>query len=152
MEQQFDEIRACIDPDYLEIHPIEAADFAGKNLDVGNINFIQALHIQGALGKKIKKTLLVEALGDSECVVSEVIFYLARVSIPEMDDILAVLLNKELEGKELNSEKIYWLISALIKTGTTRARLFLRGLLNNKTLKEDPIINTALKSAETFVA
>lgn len=152
MKQQFDELKACTDPDYLETHQTEAADFAGKNLTVENIHFIQALHIQGALGRKVDKTLLVEALGDSEDVVSEAIFYLARVSIPEMDDTLAVLLNKELEGKELDHGKIYWLISALIRTGTTRAKLFLKGLLNNKALKDDEIINVALESAKTLMA
>lgn len=151
MNKLFDELRACTDPDYLETHQTEAADFADANLTVKNIYFIQALHIQGALGRKVDKALLVETLGDSEGVVSEVIFYLARVSIPEMDDTLAVLLNKELEGKELNTRKIYWLISALIKTGTTRAKLFLKGLLNNTALKGDPIINVALESAKTLM-
>ncbi|MEK7086114.1 MAG: hypothetical protein AAB953_03830 [Patescibacteria group bacterium] len=147
LAEQFDGIRACTDPKYLDENLDAAAKFANGNLQIDNINFIQALHIKGALGEAIDLDLLTEALNRGETVQREVIFYLARVQIPQMDQRIISLLNEALEGNELDTGKIYWLIYALIETETQEAKFYLKGLIKHERLQDNPILELALDEA-----
>lgn len=148
LDEQFDGIRACTNPKYLDENLDAAAKFANENLQIDNINFIQALHIKGALGEAVDPDLLIEALNKGETVQKEVVFYLARVKIPQMDQHIISLLNQELEREEIDTDRVYWLIYALIKTDTQEAKFYLRGLMKHKRLQDSPILGLALNDAK----
>lgn len=153
MENQFDDILSCVDPTYLEHNRYEAARFAAANLRVESVNFIQALHIKGALGHKVPIAILKKAfeLGKHDPAREEVIFYLSRVSVPEMDENLINLLNLEIHNPNLDSGGFYWLISALMMCNTSRGKLFLKGLVNKNLQATDPIVELAINDAKKYL-
>lgn len=133
---QFNSLKAISDLKYLEENRTFAREFADENLALSNINFVHALKIKGELGEKIDTDVLKAALSQEE-LQSEVAFYLAKVSIPEMDQHLIENLNSLLETMESNVDKVYWLIFAILKTATSRAKFFLRGILTTYSPKND---------------
>ena len=133
---QFNSLKAISDFNYLEKNKSSAQEFANENLDLSKIHFVHALKIKGELGEKIDTDVLKAALSQEE-LQSEVAFYLAKVSIPEMDQHLIENLNSLLETMESNVDKVYWLIFAILKTATSRAKFFLRGILTTYSPKND---------------
>ncbi|OGJ41981.1 hypothetical protein A3B60_01260 [Candidatus Peregrinibacteria bacterium RIFCSPLOWO2_01_FULL_39_12] len=143
-QKEFDPIRACTDTLYLDGNTEAATQFSDEHLRIDDINFICSLHIKGSLGVRVDPELLLEALNGSETCCMEVLFYLARVQVAKMDEPLILLSNKELEKKEQGMKRMYWLIHALIKTDTSRAKLYLRGLKNKQFITENPLLNQAV--------
>lgn len=147
--EPFDEIKACTDVTYLTKRTDEARTFAETNLSVENINFLQALRIKALLGERVDPEILRGALAENR-LRDGAIFYLSNVPTPEMDQGLIELLNERLAEEKLDSE-IFPLIRALIGTGTTKAKFYLKGLIAREELKNEPIIRLAIEEAKDFL-
>ncbi|MBI4235154.1 hypothetical protein HY604_02545 [Candidatus Peregrinibacteria bacterium] len=136
----FEPLKAAVDPTYLFSHVDAARAFADEALDLKRPDFVQALKIKGVLKERVDFRLLLQALDCDRACRDEVLFYLSRVSVHELEGQVIEFINIELERDGEPDAAIYWMIRALVCMNTKTARFFLDGLRNHPKIRGDEVL------------
>ncbi len=141
----FDPQMATNDPNYLEQNASVAGAFANQHLTIDDPYLYQSLDIKGGLEEKVDLRLLRTLLNSDTEAKRQVLFYLARVGTPELDEELISFIENVLKNPHDNLEALYWGTTALLKTKTPRSRTFTKELFKSPTFSN----NDLLKSLST---
>lgn len=140
-DSTFDPQMAADNPNYLEENASAAGAFANMHLVIGDPHLYQSLYIKGGLEEKIDLNLLRALFSSADTEArKQVLFYLARVSVPELDEELISFLEIALSNSQENFENLYWGTVALLKTNTPRSKSFVEELFRSPMFLDNDLL------------
>jgi len=140
-EEQFDSAEAAQNPIYVTDRREASEAFVTLHTQVDDVHFTEALAISRVLGRSISRDVLEAALQRSGEIRSKAIFYLAEIKIDGTDELLIQIANEELQNEEVNTRDFYWIIKALMRSNTPRAKFYLKGLKSQEKVTRDIILS-----------